>query len=66
MQQYASFVFRYLNLSDNSTGTPTFKITTGLSTDTFEQYDVATANIAINTWLLFYNIERYVLLANST
>jgi hypothetical protein len=65
VQQYASFVFRYLNLSDSVTGAPVFKITTGLSTDTFEQYDVAASNIAINTWLLFYNIERYVLLSNS-
>jgi hypothetical protein len=64
VQQYASFIFRYLHTGDGCNTAPNFSISPTLNVDLFGQYNICTSNITINTWLLFFNAERYLLSGN--
>lgn len=58
-QKFASFVTRGLVLNDAVAASLDTQPHPTLNTDLFEHYDIAPENIAVNTWLLFFNAERY-------
>lgn len=58
-QKFSSFATRGLVLNDAAASSLDTQPHPALNTDLFEHYDIAPENIAVNTWLLFFNAERY-------